>query len=316
MAETERDRVVENLRSVNNAAQRLGQLVADRNAEKLGEEVIWLAQVMLLCTLPYSRTTDRQITRQARLPDQSPLRVTFTAGKPGVDLPYGADRRLLAWLLDRAIRSESPFVLWEAAWQYQREVGLAHSGRSNLRLQASFERIQGLAVSIERKGSKLDKVDSFFVIRQSYLPSSIDKNGAAKVVDIDNPFPGYGVLIDPLFHQDMRRKGSKTVAPRSLWLQIKGNSQVQDMVLFLYWRCYAAESESVIPWSFIEDQFGASSNPRRQRGYARDAVRFLCHLWPGCGAEVVESGIQVTKRKADLLPFDPTKSRYGLLKTT
>lgn len=308
-----RDRAAEHSRSINNTALRLGQLVDDRNTGKLGDDVIKLAQVMLLCTLPYSRTSERTVFREARLPDGYPLRVTFIAGRDGVDLPFGADRRLLAWLLDKAMRSESPFVPWRSAWEYQREIGLPHGGSGNKNLQRSFERLSGLGVRIDRRGSMVDKNDSFFFFRKAWLPVSIDKNGGPKVVDIDDPLPGLGILIDPVFHADMRRKGYHAVVPRSLWLQIKGNSQVQDMVLFLYWRCYAAASESVIPWSFLAQQFGPSSNPRRQISYAKEALKFLCHLWRECPAEAIDTGILMRPAQGGLMADDPAMRRVRLL---
>lgn len=308
-----RDRATEQLRSIDNTAVRLGQLVDDRNTGKLGEDYIKLAQVMLLCTLPYSRTSARQVSREARLPSGFPLRVTFLASKEGVDMPFGADRRLLAWLLDRAMRSESPFIPWNSAWEYQREIGLPHGGSGNKNLQRSFERLSGLGVRIDRRGSNVDKNDSFFFFRKSWLPRSIDAKGAPKVLEIDDPLPGNGILIDPVFHSDMRRKGYHAVVPRSLWLQVKGNSQVQDMMLFLYWRCYAAESESVVPWAFLAQQFGPSSNPRRQISYAKEALKFLCHLWRECPAEAIETGILVRPVKNGLLPDDPTMKRVRLL---
>src|SRR5271156_4382742 len=123
-----RDRAAEKRAARDKQALRLGQLCDDRNTGKLGEEVIKLAQAMILCTLPYSMTPERSVTRQARLGDGSVLSVTFSAGMENVPLPFGADRKLLAWILDRAITSDSPSIGWESAWEYQKEMGLSRSG--------------------------------------------------------------------------------------------------------------------------------------------------------------------------------------------
>jgi hypothetical protein len=103
-----RDRAAENKLAKGKQALRLGQLMDDRNTGRLGDEVLKIAQAMLLCTLPYSATSENHITRTARLGDGSTLTVTFSTGIPDVPLPFGSDRKLLAWVFDRAINSESP----------------------------------------------------------------------------------------------------------------------------------------------------------------------------------------------------------------
>ena len=105
----ERDRRAEAERAHANMADRVSNLAVYRHDGTLGLEYIKLAQAMLMCGLPYSQTSERQVSRRARLGDGSYLDVTFSALLRGVALPYGADRKLLAWLLDRAIRSDSHF---------------------------------------------------------------------------------------------------------------------------------------------------------------------------------------------------------------
>ena len=57
--------------------------------------------------------------------------MTFSTGIPDVPLPFGSDRKLLAWVFDRAINSESPVIGWESTWEYQKELGLKRSGKNN-----------------------------------------------------------------------------------------------------------------------------------------------------------------------------------------
>ncbi len=70
------------------SVERIVELREDRNTGALGDEVIKMAQTLLLCTLPYRPTAERQIVRTARLSDGSTLRVTFPAGMSGVDMAY------------------------------------------------------------------------------------------------------------------------------------------------------------------------------------------------------------------------------------
>ena len=311
-----RNRAAEKLAVLEKRTTRLCQLIDDRDSGKLERETIKLAQLLLLCALPYSRTRARYVTRRARLGDGTELSVTFGAGKEGVELPFGSDRRLMAWLIDRAAQSESPFVPWEAAWEYQREVGMSHSGRSNQRLQESFLRLRGLSLAISHKDYSSHVEDNFSLIRRSYLPRSIrgdDDRNVVNIADFPESKGGFGLLIDPLFHQDIRRTQFHAAIPRGIWRQLRGSPQVQDIALFLYWRCYAAKNESVVPWSALEGQYGPSSNPRRQREYAREAVNFLHGLWPGCTAEIIDTGIMVDYVTRPLLLNDASAKRVRLL---
>ena len=107
-----RDRKAEATRAKANLAVRVGDIAAARRDGTLGEEYIKLAQVLLMCSLPHSRTEKTQVARKARLGDGTYLMVTLTSMTGGVALPFGRDRKLLAWVLDRAIRNDDPFVPW------------------------------------------------------------------------------------------------------------------------------------------------------------------------------------------------------------
>jgi hypothetical protein len=309
-----RDRAAEKRAARDKQALRLGQLCDDRNTGKLGEEVIKLAQAMILCTLPYSATTDRSITRKARLGDGSTLSVTFSAGMDNVPLPFGADRKLLAWILDRAINSDSPSIGWESAWEYQKEMGLSRSGKNNRDLRERFIRISGLNINIQRKDTTSVAGKNFSIIERYYLPRSIrgrnDDAAQQTLPDIPTHEP-YEVCLNQTLFEDIRKH--HVVVPRLLWSQTKGNSQVQDMVLWLYCRCYAAQTESVIPWAALADQFPQDSNRRRVREHAREAIRVLHTLWKGCRIEAIDTGILVDRATQPLLLDDPSKGRIRRL---
>ncbi len=314
-----RNRAAEQRVAKDKQALRLGQLLDDRNTGKLGDEVIKIAQAMLLCTLPYSATTEQHITRKARLGDGSTLTVTFSTGIPGVPLPFGADRKLLAWVFDRAINSESPMIAWESAWEYQKEMGLKRSGKNNRDLRERFHRISGLNINIERKDASGIAGKNFSIIDTYHLPPSItgrtvhpDQHSLGYPNDApDAPQAPFGISINQTLFHDIRKH--HVAVPRALWLQAKGNSQVHDMVLWLYYRCYAAKTESVIPWSALAEQFPEDKNPRRSRQHAREAIAQLRLLWPGVRVEATATGIWVDRATQALLLDDPSKGRVRLL---
>ena len=315
-----RDRAAEKRIAKGKQALRLGQLLDDRNTGKLGDEVIKIAQAMLLCTLPYSATKENHITRTARLGDGSTLTVTFSTGIPDVPLPFGSDRKLLAWVFDRAINSESPMIAWESAWEYQKEMGLKRSGKNNKDLRERFHRISGLNINIERKDASGIAGKNFSIIDTYNLPPSItgqkfnpDQRSLGLTAEDAPELPPapFGISINQTLFHDIRKH--HVAVPRSLWLQSKGNSQVQDMVLWLYYRCYAAKTESVIPWSALAGQFPQDKNPRRARQHAREAIAQLRLLWPGVRVEATDTGIWVDKATQALLLDDPSKGRMRRL---
>ena len=314
-----RDRAAEKRVAKGKQALRLGQLLDDRNTGKLGDEVIKIAQAMLLCTLPYSATTENHITRTARLGDGSTLTVTFSTGIADVPLPFGADRKLLAWVFDRAINSESPMIAWESAWEYQKEMGLKRSGKNNADLRDRFHRISGLNINIERKDASGVAGKNFSIIDTYHLPPSItgrkanpDQQSLGYTADTPELPPApFGISINQTLFHDIRKH--HVAVPRRLWLQSKGNSQVQDMVLWLYYRCYAAKTESVIPWSALAEQFPQDKNPRRARQHAKEAIAQLRLLWPGVRVEATATGVWVDKATQSLLLDDPSKGRFRRL---
>lgn len=308
-----RDRKAEATRAKAKLATRVGDLAVARHDGSLGDDHIKLAQVLIMCSLPHSQTDKQQIVRKARLGDGTYLTVTFSSMLSGVPLPFGRDRKLLAWIFDRAIRSDSPFVGWSAANEYQREMGLPEGGRSNKQLQERFQRIAGLGLAIERQRDGVTETIGYKVLAQSRLPKSI----TGRTVDANQrPLPGMeeglGIRLTAELFNDIRRHNY--ALPRLLWQTLTGPSQIQDIALWLFVRCYAAASETVIPWSALQEQFGAEdSNPWRIRARAKDAIRVLGTLWPETAITEDVDGIRVRRANVPLLSDDPQKKRVRRL---
>lgn len=306
-----RDYVAERRAAREKKALRVASLADDRNTGKLGDEVIKIAQAMILCTLPYRATDKNKITRSARLGDGSILYVTFTAGMRDVPLPFGADRKLLAWIFDRAISSNSPFIPWNSAAEYQDEIGQSRGGKNNRELRERFRRISGLVISIERK-TQTAQADQFFtVVEKSYLPASI-KDDSDDDDALQQSLPEladrYGFVLTRMLFDDIRKH--HVAVPRSLWLQNKGSSHVHDLLLWLYYRCYAAQSESVIPWDSLREMFpDDDSNDRRLRQNAEQAIKELRILWPTVRIDTVPEGVWVNRAAQGMLPDDVDRNR-------
>lgn len=311
---TARDRKAEQALTKANTAVRLGEIAAARRDGSLGEEVIKLAQVLVLCSLPHSNTTDKQLTRRARLGDGTILEVTFTSMLPGVPLPYGKDRKLLAWIFDRAIRSETPFIPWRTATEYLKEMGMSDGGSVMRQLAGRFERIAGLGIAI-RRGDDLN-VTGYTIFARTNVPESIKRTlleGKQELLPGLEQDGKHGVRLNADLFADI--KAHNQVLPRLLWRTLDGPSQVQDIALWLCVRLYATRNESLIPWKAVEEQFGnADSNPRRIRQHARAAVGALAVVWPEASVSVESDGIRVGRPNVTLLEDDPSKGRVRRLR--
>jgi hypothetical protein len=152
-----RDYARERTRAVSKRAHDVADIRESRDTGNLGDEVFKLAQAMILCTLPYRPTAEVKITRRARLGDGSTLIVTFMAARDGVPMAYGSDRKLLTWMFDKAIQSDSPFVPWRTATEYSKETGINDSGKNLRDLRERFRRLSGLVISIERRTASGEK---------------------------------------------------------------------------------------------------------------------------------------------------------------
>ncbi len=280
----------------------------------LGNEYIKLAQAMILCTLPSSATTETKITRQARLGDGSTLYVTFSAVRPDVGMPFGTDRKVLAWIFDRAIRMDTPFIPWNSALEFQKEMGLTRGGKNNRDLRKRFERVAGLVINIQRATDGEGKRNlTYPLIERSFLPPSV--TGRRSDDDSQQCLPElehrYGFAMNATLFEDIQKH--HIVLPRRIWAEIKGPTQVQDLVFWLLYRCYSAASETVIPWKALAEQFPGESNPRRKKGHARAAIRILKALWPGVEIAEVPQGLLVNRAKQGLLDDDIAKGRIRRL---
>ena len=308
-----RDRKKEDLLAQTRQVKRVLDIVDAKFDGKLGDEYIKLAQAMILCTLPISATHETKITRQARLGDGSTLYVTFSAAHHNVGMPFGADRKVLAWIFDKAIRSETPFIPWSSAVEFQKEMGLTKGGKNNRDLHKRFERVAGLVISIQREAGEGKRDLTYPLIERSYLPPSITgkklDNGMQQ--SLPELADRYGFAMNPSLFNDIRKH--HIVLPRRLWAEIKGPTAIQDLVFWLIFRCYSAASETIIPWKALTDQFPQDSNPHRNRLHTRKAIRTLKALWPGVQIEEVPQGIKVDRAKDSLLEDDAAKGRVRRL---
>lgn len=272
----------------------MGELRETRLA--MSDSLVQIAQALIFCGLPYKKTTERQIERKTRAADGTTVTVTFTATRKDVDLPYGSDRTLLHWLIDKAIKTKNPFVSWEYASDFLDDMKLSKGGRMFSTLRERFERLASMSITIHR-ASVTPEQFAMPVIRASRLPGSLTGGTHAHTSQ-----QVLGVQLDDLFFREVLQKH---IPMSGTLLRITDQKpQMQDYMMFLAWRSFTtdvAKRETFIPWSNLREQmWQADSNLARIRSRFKLAISLLKVAWPELCAEAQPRGLLISPPRKGL----------------
>jgi hypothetical protein len=298
-----RDWRAEEARAANRHIDNIVEIRGLRDAGEL-QGVYQVAQAFILCGLPYKPTEERQITKKARLGDGSTLVVTFIAGLAGVGMPYGADRVVLHWILDRAVKTSTRFISWKTAQEFISDVGLSKSGKNNRDLRDRLQRLKGLAISVQRTSSGSEASLMLPVIRRASLPTSVgqqgERMGEISIVLADRKSP-LGIELDSEFFDELMK--FHVPVPRELINKTRNSAQLQDCVLFLCWRSFAAKNESLIPWEFLRAHLWQDDKTegRINLRFAK-AIKWLKAIWPELRAEATSQGLKIAPPAGGAVP--------------
>ncbi|MCL2659622.1 MAG: replication initiator protein A [Acidobacteriaceae bacterium] len=278
-------------------------------------EWILIARALADCPLPYRPTQKRQITKRTRFGDAW-VKITFTCARPDVAMPYGADARLMHWLIDRAVqegrraiaagKEPSRTVAWNSTYEYLRDIGASNGVKNYRRVRASFNRLSGLAITIEcetaseERGKIIPFLDSWH-LPKSAAPEEMDGRQALAMKQ-------YGFTIsEPLFQQAMKYF---VAIPRPLWQLTKANPCKGALLLWAFVRAYAATVPSLIRWEVLSEQFWYDeSSPWRVKQTVGQTAALLHALWPGASMTITDDGVVFNRAASPFLPDDPSKGR-------
>jgi hypothetical protein len=337
---TNRDYAEEVRQAQLNLFREIEPLIGQREA---GDIAVWqVALCLILCGLPYDETSDRSVTRRARLADGSRLSVTFTAmgyrderdangellidpatGKvktTPIPLPFGADRGPLHFLINKAVlqakelerqgleTTSARFVHWETAAQFLTEMRMARGGKNRRDLRARIERIKYCAITVVRTKQGVDQTLLAPVFSRTRLPRSLDASMPEQVeITVSQPAPIMGVEFSQDFFDEFLR--NHMPVPVELLRATMGRSQIQDYVLWLYWRAFAAKQDTLIPWRSVREQLWQNDSTE-QRLYAtmRRAIATLRAVWPEFRGEVNPKEFGPDEKKAVGLLVGPPRN--------
>jgi hypothetical protein len=278
-------------------------------------EWILIARALSDCPLPYQQTDETKITKRTRF-DGKWVKVTYSAVRDGVPMPFGADGRFMHWLIDRAVqegrkakkRGEKPTrsVNWNSTYEYLQYMDATDGKANYIIARDSFRRLSGLSITIEYETPGGERGKIFPLLEEWHLPSSIDttEQNGQQALNIDR----YGFTIsEPLFNQAMEYL---VTSPRDIWRLMKGSSRRGALLLWAFQRAYAATGESLITWDVLRGQLWYDkSNPRKINKVMEQIATLLHVLWPGASMSVNSKGVTFDKPSAPFMPNDPSRSR-------
>ncbi len=260
--------------------------------ESVTPQLTQIANALILCGLPYRQTELTEITRVSRASNGSQIRVTFyslrrDAEGKRIPMAFGADRTFLHWAVDKAVKRGNPFVPLAYASEFMRDTGQTQTGPNYARLREAFRRLSSLAIVVERRGKGIEEGSIVPLMGRSRLPTSINPDW----IDYDPAAPEGIRFSGDFFNEIMAHH---VPFPWQLLRDLSMKPQMQDIVLFLNWRSFAAKSESTIPWAMLRDQlWHDDSNPRRIRTRFNDAIALLKAAWPELNAEATDRGLRI-----------------------
>lgn len=275
---------------------------------------MYLVRVLLDCPLPYRPTPARKIRRRTRLANGW-VSVIYTARYPDAQMPFGADARLLHWLIDREIQTigrnlhaigrRGRTLDIKCVRDFLVDCGLSCSGENYQSVQESFQRLSGLRINIDFEGqNRSESEQPIPVLDECDLPvrglGQCDKNKLVTNLR--------GIALSPLFYKNGAEYCARV--PRQVWRLLKGKPQKGAILLWLYVRQYAAEGISTIPWHVLRQQLSCEdSNSGRLKSQIREAVCVLRAMWPMINMRVENDGLVIGRAAANIVPDDPTRRR-------
>lgn len=271
-----------------------------REAGGLERSVMQIAQAFIVCCpLPYTRTSESKIQRTAKMGDGSKITVTLSAVTEA-EMAFGTDRVLLYWLFNKAVKLKSRFIPLTYVSEYIRDMGLSDCGKNRRDLVERLARVSGIFICVNRV-DKLGKREAAMLpmFRAYRLPAAFEWNETQQPIDFDPSRP-MGIEFSEDFFQDLTRH--RVPVPMEFIKATRRNSQIQDLVNFIYYRSYIGKNATVIPWSEIIQQcWHGDKTVRRIKVRFREVKVLLRVLWPEIDIEIEDDGLHITPHRKRLL---------------
>jgi hypothetical protein len=149
-----------------------------------------------------------------------------------------------------------------------------------------------MSITVERHTSRADSAIIMPVFEAHNLPRVL-RSGTLQFPSSDLSLP-YGVQFSPSFFNEL--KNGHIPFPWALLKSVSTKPQMLDYMMFLHWRSWAAQSESLITWSQVRAQVWQNdTNIQRTRPRFEEAIAALKTVWPALPARATKAGLLIWK---------------------
>ena len=260
-------------------------------SRKRSLETLKMARALALAGLPKRRIKGQTLSRELRLGRTLWLKADYSVSS-GDELPFGADRLVLAALQHYAIQQDSPVVTFERVSEVLELFDLDKGGQNLRLLRERFRRLSNLAIRLrfaetqkELQAGKYSRGENLFVIETVALPTRRDLlsekagQGLLAMSSPDEIFTGpYGVRLASEFWTHLRESTNRLIVPLELLKLFRDRPTGWDYCCFLLTRCGSAKTTSAVPHealiSLFRDKSGEADRHvvRRLQRYHKEIM--------------------------------------------
>ncbi len=244
-------------------------IVIETEDAKTAGKVGYMARVFVQATLPHKETAGSVFKRRNGL-------FELTIMSPN-GLPFGSiPRLLLSWVTTEAVRTRSPFLLLGPSLSaFMAELNLATTGGkqgSIRRLVKQTERLFSSAISYriesehsngtEIKGGTIGIADEYNLWWNPKIPNQM-------------PLWKSSVTLSPKFFKEVIER--PVPVDMAALMKLKRSPLALDIYCWLTYRLSYLQRDALIPWEFLQMQFGADygKDAEGQRNFKKN---FLLRL--------------------------------------
>jgi len=165
--------------------------------------------------------------------------------------------------------------------QYFDAFRLGSSGREYRVAQERLRRLESLSMTIRVESPDTEEVAHLHPLKRATKPRQVEVTCERRVsASLAVRRGQFGFELDPEFWQHL--KSHPVPLPLAVMRQFHNRPQAWDFAAFLFYRCFAARSPSVVPWNDLIDQLGArDSFPRRLKASLARVLREIWVVFPG-----------------------------------
>jgi hypothetical protein len=219
------------------------------------------AKALVFCGFPLQPSHLTTIPREAHLGADTHLTVYFSTTEPGVPIPYGADRALLAWIT--TLTYDSGFVTFTSLTDFFEAFQLARSGVQYQRFEQRLQRLLSLSLSVILKTPTGTVRLNMRPLQKAYTPRDRSEarlvlaaeKGSCQLSLLPSDMKRYGIVLDPAFHEYLR--DNPVVLPLALMRRFHARPLFWDAASYLLYRCWSARTKSRIGWPLVRRQLAS-----------------------------------------------------------